>query len=78
LKRSGFELTVAEDVTRVRRAHERLAPSDQGAWEETFARRWGGEELARQEDRVAGWVALLDAGKTGNGVFVARRLRGGV
>ena len=76
LEASGLELLLAEDVTYLRGARStdgRAEPADQGAWTAGFARRHGGEELARQEQRSAGWVALLDAGKTGHGLFVARR-----
>ena len=73
LEAGGFELLLAEDVTYLRAARGGAAPEDQGAWSAGFARRHGGEELARQEARGASWVALLDAGKVGNGMFVARR-----
>ena len=76
LEASGFELLLAEDVTYLRGARATrsgAAPADQGAWTAGFARRHGGEELARQEARGASWVALLDAGKAGNAIFVARR-----
>jgi SAM-dependent methyltransferase len=76
----GFEVLLAEDVTHLRGGRDassggeaRAAPADQGAWEASFASRHGGEELARQEARSASWVALLDAGRGGNGIFVARR-----
>ena len=73
LEASGLELLLAEDVTYLRRAGGGVVLSDRGAWEVEFARRHGGHEFARQEARVASWVALLDAGRTGNGLFVARR-----
>ncbi len=72
LEASGFELLLAEDVTHLRR-RERAAPEDQAAWEASFVRRHGAEELSRQERRGSVWVTKVDAGRTGHGQFVARR-----
>ena len=72
LDASGFELLLAEDVTHLRR-RERAAAADQPEWEASFVRRHGAEALREQERRGEVWVARVDAGRTGHGVFIARR-----
>ena len=72
LEASGFTLLLAEDVSELRR-RERTAAVDQPEWEASFARRWGAEVLRRQERRGEVWVAQVKAGRTGHGVFIARR-----
>ena len=76
LDASGFDLLFAEDVSYLRGTRAGVAPPDQGAWEASFVGRHGGEEFARQEARVASWVELMNAGKAGNAMFVARRREG--
>ena len=72
LDASGFDLLLAEDVTHLR-GPRRSVPEDQGAWEAIFARRHGGDRLTEQEARGRSWVELLEAGRTGYGMFVAKR-----
>lgn len=73
LEANGFELLLAEDVTYLGGARGGAPALDQERWEADFARRYGSDELAQQESRVASWVTLLKSGAAGNGMFVARK-----
>ena len=74
LEANSLELLLAEDVTYLRGASGgSVPPADQGTWEASFANRYGGEELTRQEASIDSWVALLKAGTTGHGMLIARR-----
>lgn len=73
LDQSGFDVLLAEDRTPVALAAPRVAVPDQDAWEQDFAARFGWEEVGRQQAPANEWVALVRAGRTGYGMFIARR-----
>lgn len=76
LATAGFTVITAEDITDTR-SRSVAQPADQGEWEAAFAERFGADELVRQESRITVWRDLLTSGKTGYGVFVAKRKESG-
>lgn len=73
LDQSGFDVLLVEDRTPAVLAAPRAAAADQEAWERDFAVRYGWEELARQQAPGNEWRALVQAGRTGYGMVIARR-----
>lgn len=73
LAANGFELLLAEDRTPAISGHRAPTPWDQDLFEYEYAQRWGEEELARQKAPGETWQALAKAGKTGVGMFIARK-----
>ncbi len=73
LDRLGFEVLFAEDRTvAVLSGRPRGLPDDDAWWDE-FARRWG-EAAARQQLEVGlAWQDLVQQGRAGYAMFVARR-----
>ncbi len=70
---SGFEVLLAEDRTRALVGGGRQAAADQERWVEGFAARFGPEAVARQREPSEAWAAMLQDGRSGYGMFVARR-----
>jgi SAM-dependent methyltransferase len=69
----GFDLLLAEDRTPALGAFRPGVPWDQALFERSYGRRWGEAEVARQREPGDAWQALAAAGKTGVGMFIARR-----
>lgn len=76
LAANGFDLLLAEDRTPALAAHRAPTPSDQELFELAYARRWGEAELARQKAPGEVWQGLALQGKTGVGMFIARKRQG--
>jgi hypothetical protein len=70
---NGFDLLLAEDRTYSLAAHRAPAPIDQERFELDYASRWGEAELERQKAPGEAWQALALQGKTGVGMFIARK-----
>ena len=70
---SGFELLLAEDRTPTLAAFRPGTPWDQELFEHSFGQRWGEAEVARQRAPGEAWQTLAGSGKTGVGMFIARR-----
>jgi SAM-dependent methyltransferase len=73
LAAKGFDLLLAEDRSSALAGHRAPAPADQQAFEQAYADRWGEAELARQKAPGEVWQALAVQGKTGVGMFIARK-----
>ncbi len=73
LDATGFDVLFAEDRTRSALARPRVRVADQEAWEQELIARFGPAELARQHAPAAFWVDLMQSGRGGHGMFVARR-----
>ena len=73
LAANGFDLLLAEDRTFALAGHRPPAPADQQAFEQAYAARWGEAELARQKAPGEAWQSLAVQGKTGVGMFIARK-----
>jgi SAM-dependent methyltransferase len=73
LAANGFDLLLAEDRTPALATARAPKPSDQELFELAYARRWGEAELARQKAPGEAWQALAVQGKTGVGMFIARK-----
>ena len=73
LAANGFDLLLAEDRSFALAGHRAPAPADQHAFEQAYAERWGEAELARQKAPGEVWQALAVQGKTGVGMFIARK-----
>ncbi len=73
LAANGFDLLLAEDRTPALATSRAPSPSDQERFELMYARRWGEAELARQKAPGEAWQALAMQGKTGVGMFIARK-----
>lgn len=73
LDRCGFDLLLAEDRTPALVSFRSGTPSDQELFERSYGQRWGLAEVVRQREPGDAWQALVSAGKTGFGMFIARR-----
>lgn len=73
LTANGFDLLFAEDRTYALAAQRAPTPIDQERFERAYASRWGEAELARQKAPGEAWQALAVQGKTGVGMFIARK-----
>ncbi len=73
LDESGFDVLLAEDRTAVLSARPQAEPSDQKEWERSFVARYGAAELERQREPYVAWRALVQAGRAGYALFIARR-----
>ena len=73
LDNSGFDLLLAEDRTPALASFRPGAPWDQELFEHGYGQRWGEAEVARQRAPGEAWQTLASAGKTGVGMFIARR-----
>ena len=69
----GFDVLLAEDRTPTLVAFRAGTPWDQELFEHGYAQRWGDAEVARQRAPGEAWQTLVGAGKTGVGMFIARR-----
>lgn len=70
---AGFDVLHAEDRTAALAAGPRGGAPDEEAFARAFAARWGEAELARQREPGETWQRLVREGKTGFGMFIARR-----
>jgi SAM-dependent methyltransferase len=73
LDERGFDVLLAEDRTAVTSPRTGATPVDEEAWRRDFVGRYGEEEVARQYARIGAWRQLLEAGRGGYGLFIARR-----
>lgn len=73
LDECGFDVLLAEDRTPTTLTQRPATPADQETWERHFARQYGEAELTRQREPNQLWRALVQAGRTGYGMFIARR-----
>lgn len=73
LDAAGFEMLVAEDRTPTVVARPGQPPVDQDVWEQGFAAQYGAAEIARQQAPLQAWRTLVATGRTGFGLFIARR-----
>jgi SAM-dependent methyltransferase len=73
LDRCGFDLLLAEDRTPALAAFRPGTPWDQDLFEQSYGQRWGEAEVTRQRAPGEAWQTLVGAGKTGVGMFIARR-----
>ena len=73
LSELGFDVEVAEDrTTAILAGRQRGLPDDETWWRE-FARKWGDAEARTRIEAGAAWQTLLQAGRAGYGLFVARK-----
>ncbi|MBI5947593.1 MAG: methyltransferase domain-containing protein [Chloroflexi bacterium] len=70
---AGFEVLLAEDRTRALLGARLPAAADQELWLESFAARFGKDAVARQREPSETWAAMIEGGRSGYGMFVARR-----
>jgi sarcosine/dimethylglycine N-methyltransferase len=73
LDESGFDVLLGEDRTPATPPRAGVRPADEETWQRDFVGRYGEEEVARQYARIGAWRALLEAGRGGYGMFIARR-----
>jgi hypothetical protein len=69
----GFEVLLAEDRTAALLATRGGGLADDAAWWAEFGARWGQAELEARLEAGRVWQDLLRAGRTGYGMFIARR-----
>lgn len=73
LDAAGFDVLLAEDRTPGLAGFRPGTPWDQDLYEYWFGQRWGEAEVARQREPGEAWTRLVAEGKTGFGMFIARR-----
>jgi sarcosine/dimethylglycine N-methyltransferase len=73
LTESGFEVLHAEDRTKAVLAQRTRGLPDDEAWWREFASRWGPAEAQARLEAGAAWQSLLEGGRAGYGMFIARR-----
>jgi SAM-dependent methyltransferase len=73
LDASGFDVLLAEDRTPALGTFRPGTPWDQDLYEHWYGERWGEAEVARQREPGEAWQKLVVEGKTGFGMFIARR-----
>jgi SAM-dependent methyltransferase len=69
----GFEVQLAEDRTDVLLANRTRGQADDEIWWRDFRERWGAPELQRRIEAGQAWQSLLQSGRSGYGMFIARR-----
>ena len=72
----GFEVLLAEDRTTSLLSARGDGLPDDAAWWAEFGARWGHAELEARIEAGRAWQDLLRTGRTGYGMFIARRLSG--
>jgi SAM-dependent methyltransferase len=70
---AGFELLLTEDRTPWVKAARPAVPVDQEIWLAQFAERWGADAFERVRAPGEAWRRLVGEGRTGHGMFIARR-----
>jgi len=73
LDESGFDVLLAEDRTAGVYRPQQGTPDDQEAWTEIYVARYGDAELTSQWTRLRVWRTLVEDGRGGYGMFIARR-----
>ena len=69
----GFEVLLAEDRTRALLADRARGQADDELWWSDFEERWGATEVQERIDAGQAWQAMLQGGRAGYGMFIARR-----
>lgn len=72
LDAAGFDILLAEDRLPLPRPRRREAPDD-GPWFIAFEERFGRPEIDAQLARSEAWAALVEKGRGGYAMFLARR-----
>lgn len=70
----GFEVLLAEDRTGALLADRTRGQTDDELWWRDFRERWGASEVQRRIEAGQAWQSLLQNGRAGYGMFIARRL----
>jgi SAM-dependent methyltransferase len=73
LGRAGLELLLAEDRTPWVQAARPAVAADQEIWLAQFTARWGAEVVEQVRASGEAWRGMVRAGRTGHGMFIARR-----
>ena len=73
LDRLGFEVLLAEDRTTSILGGRPRGRTDDELWWQFFRQRWGEEEAMARRKIGSTWQSLLERGRAGYGMFIARR-----